>query len=118
MRPRRASGKARVYGNLEQRWFPDFEILTLAPVVVVFGSVGETAATIKDIRRKDLIYVAGIGVRLAQTKSISRLINKIDVSFSDSSLNKPNDCSDAEQKENLLCEKVQSNIVVSRGCRG
>ena len=75
------AGQARVYGNLEQRWFPDFEILTLAPVVVVFGSVGETAATIKDIRRKDLIYVAGIGVRLAQTKSISRLINKIDVSF-------------------------------------
>jgi hypothetical protein len=38
-------------------------------------------------------------------------------SLLDSSLNKPNDCSDAEQKENLLCEKVQSNIVVSRGCR-
>ena len=75
------AGQARVYGNLEQRWFPDVEILTLAPVVVAFGSVGETAATVKDIRRKDLIYVAGIGVRLAQTKSISRLINKIDVSF-------------------------------------
>ena len=75
------SGQARVYGNLEQRWFPDIEILTLAPVVVAFGSVGETAATIKDIRRKDLIYVLGLGVRLAQTKSISRLINKIDVSF-------------------------------------
>ena len=29
-------------------------------------------------------------------------------SLSDSSLNKPNDCSDAEQKEDLLCEKVQS----------
>ena len=75
------AGQARVYGNLEQRWFPDFEILTLAPVVVAFGSVGETAPTIKDIRRKDLIYVAGFGIRLAQTKSITRLINKIDVSF-------------------------------------
>jgi hypothetical protein len=75
------AGQARVYGNLEQRWFPDVEILTLAPVVVAFGSVGETASRIKDINRKDLIYVAGLGVRLAQTKSISRLINKIDVSF-------------------------------------
>lgn len=75
------AGQARVYGNLEQRWFPDFEILTLAPVVVAFGSVGETAPTIKDIRRKNLIYVAGFGIRLAQTKSITRLINKIDVSF-------------------------------------
>ena len=34
-----------------------------------------------DINRKDLIYVAGFGIRLAQTKSISRLVNKIDVSF-------------------------------------
>ena len=75
------AGQARVYGNLEQRWFPDFEILTLAPVVVVFGSVGETAARVMDIKRKDLIYVAGFGIRLAQTKSITRLINKIDVSF-------------------------------------
>ncbi len=75
------AGQARVYGNLEQRWFPDFEVLTLAPVVVAFGSVGETAASIKDIRRKDLIYVLGLGVRFAQTKSITRLINKIDVSF-------------------------------------
>jgi hypothetical protein len=75
------AGQARVYGNLEQRWFPNVEILTLAPVVVAFGSVGETAAHVMDIKRKDLIYVAGFGVRLAQTKSITRLINKIDVSF-------------------------------------
>ena len=75
------AGQTRVYGNLEQRWFPDVEILTLAPVVVAFGSVGETASRVMDINRKDLIYVAGLGVRLAQTKSISRLINKIDVSF-------------------------------------
>ena len=75
------SGQARVYGNLEQRWFPNVEVLTLAPVVVAFGSVGETAATIKDIKRKDLIYVLGLGVRFAQTKSITRLINKIDISI-------------------------------------
>ncbi len=75
------AGQARVYANLEQRWFPDIEILTLAPVVVAFGSVGETAARVMDINRKDLIYVLGCGVRLAQTKSITRLINKIDISF-------------------------------------
>ena len=75
------AGQARVYGNLEQRWFPDVEIATLMPVVVVFGSVGETAWQFSDINRKDLIYVAGFGLRLAQTKSISRLINKLDVSF-------------------------------------
>ena len=75
------AGQARVYGCLEQRWFPNFEILTLAPVLVGFGSVGETASKIMDINRKDLIYVLGFGIRLVQTKSITRLVNKIDVSF-------------------------------------
>ena len=34
-----------------------------------------------DINRKDLIYVLGFGARFIQTKSISRLVNKLDVSF-------------------------------------
>lgn len=75
------TGQARVYGSVEPRLFPNIEIATLMPVLVVFGSVGETAWNIKDINREDLIYVAGFGVRFAQTKSISRLINKLDVSF-------------------------------------
>ncbi len=75
------AGQARVYGSLEQRWFPDFEVATLMPVFVAFGSVGETAWDLDDINRKDLVYVVGFGARFAQTKSISRLINKLDVSF-------------------------------------
>lgn len=75
------TGQARVYGSIEQRYFPDFELATLMPVFVVFGSVGETAWEFKDLCRKDLIYVAGFGARFAQTKSISRLINKVDISF-------------------------------------
>lgn len=75
------AGQARVFGNLEQRYFADFEIATLMPVFVVFGDVGETAWDIKDINRKDLIYVLGFGARFVQTKSISHLVNKLDVSF-------------------------------------
>lgn len=75
------AGQARVYGNLEQRWFPDFEIFTLVPVFVAFGSVGETAWELEDINRDDLIYVVGFGARFVQTKSITRLVNKLDVSF-------------------------------------
>lgn len=75
------AGQARVFGNLEQRYFPDFELATMRPVFVVFGSVGETAWDLWDINRKDLIYLVGFGVRFAQTKSISRLINKFDVSI-------------------------------------
>ena len=73
------SGQARVYGKLEQRWFPDFEILTLMPVFVAYMGTGETAARIKDFNRKDLSYEVGFGIRLVQTKSISRLVNKIDL---------------------------------------
>ncbi|MCQ2060690.1 MAG: hypothetical protein MJY47_03780 [Fibrobacter sp.] len=75
------TGQARVYGSIEQRWFPNFEFATLVPVFVAFGSVGETAWELMDINRKDLIYVLGFGARFAQTKSISKLINKFDVSF-------------------------------------
>ena len=51
------------------------------PVLAVFGSVGETAWEFKDINRKDLVYLTGVGIRFAQTKSISRLINKFDVTI-------------------------------------
>lgn len=75
------TGQARVYGSLEQRYFADFEIATLVPVFVAFASVGETAWKLDDINRKDMIYVLGFGARFIQTKSISRLVNKLDVSF-------------------------------------
>ncbi|MCQ2055602.1 MAG: hypothetical protein MJY82_10005 [Fibrobacter sp.] len=75
------AGQARVYGSLEQRWFPNFEFATVMPVFVAFASVGETAWNLKDINRDDLIYVLGFGARFAVTKSIRRLIDKFDVSF-------------------------------------
>ena len=75
------AGQARVFANLEQRFFTDIEIATLMPVLVAFGSVGETAWEFKDINRKDLIYVVGIGARFVQTKSISHLVNKLDVTI-------------------------------------
>ena len=75
------AGQARVFANLEQRYFTDFEIATLMPVFAIFESVGETAWDLWDINRKDLVYLVGFGMRFAQTKSISRLVNKVDVSF-------------------------------------
>lgn len=75
------AGQARVFANLEQRYFTNFEIATLMPVFVVFQSIGETAWDFWDINRKDLVYLTGFGLRFAQTKSISRLVNKMDVSI-------------------------------------
>ena len=73
------AGQARVLASLEQRYFSNLEVATLMPVFVIFESVGETAWNFDDINRKDLIYVAGFGLRLVQTKSISHLVNKFDV---------------------------------------
>lgn len=75
------TGQARVFANLEQRYFADVEVATLMPVLVAFGSVGETAWDFDDINRKDLVYVLGFGARFVQTKSISRFVNKLDVTF-------------------------------------
>lgn len=75
------AGQARVFGTVEQRYFPNIEIATFMPVIAVFGSVGETAWDIKDINRKDLIYTLGVGFRFGQTKSISRLINNVDINI-------------------------------------
>lgn len=75
------AGQARVFGTIEQRYFPNIEIATFMPVVALFGSVGETAWDIKDINRKDLVYTVGVGFRFGQTKSISRLINKVDINL-------------------------------------
>lgn len=75
------AGQARVFANFEQRYFTDFELATLLPVFAVFESVGETAWDLWDINRKDLVYLVGFGIRFVQTKSISRLINKVDVSI-------------------------------------
>ena len=47
---------------------------------VGYASVGETAWRFSDIRRDDLVYVLGVGARFVQTKSITKLINKLDVS--------------------------------------
>ena len=55
------------------------EIFALVPVFVGYARVGETAWRFSDIRRDDLVYVLGVGARFVQTKSITKLINKLDV---------------------------------------
>lgn len=73
------TGQARVYGKLEQRYFPNIEVATLMPVLAAYGTVGETAWDFDKINRKDLVYCIGLGVRFVQTKSINKFVNKADV---------------------------------------
>lgn len=75
------TGQARFYGQLEERFFPHFEIGTVAPVFAVFFKAGETSASMHEFEPKDLTYVAGFGVRFVMTKSVSGLVNHINLSW-------------------------------------
>lgn len=75
------TGQARFYGQVEERFFPHFEIGTVSPVFAVFFKGGETASQIHLFEPGDLTYVAGVGVRFAMTKSVSGLVNHLDFSW-------------------------------------
>lgn len=75
------TGQARFFGQIEERFFPHFEIGTVAPVFAVFFKAGETAASIHQFEPDDLTYVVGFGLRLAMTKSVSGLVNHLNFSW-------------------------------------
>lgn len=75
------TGQARFYGQLEERFFPHFELGTVAPVFAVFFKAGETSASIHEFEPRDLTYIAGFGVRFVMTKSVSGLVNHINLSW-------------------------------------
>lgn len=75
------TGQARFYGQIEERFFPHFEIGTVAPVLAVFFKAGETTASIHEFEPRDMTYVAGFGFRFAMTKSVSGLVNHLNFSW-------------------------------------
>ncbi|MDR1760236.1 MAG: hypothetical protein LBR60_06895 [Fibrobacter sp.] len=75
------SGQARFLFGLEERFFPNIEIGTVVPVFVVFGRAGETQDKISHFEPRDLLYIAGVGVRLSMTKSVTGLVNHVSLSW-------------------------------------
>ena len=75
------TGQARFYGQIEERFFPHFEIGTVAPVFAAFFKAGETASEVRLFEPDELTYIAGFGVRFAMTKSVSGLVNHLDFSW-------------------------------------
>lgn len=75
------AGQARFYANLEQRFFPNFELGTVMPVFTAFVSAGETTDALHEFEPRDLQYLAGIGLRLGMTKSIMRTVNHVNLSW-------------------------------------
>ncbi len=75
------SGQARFLFGIEERFFPKFEIGTVVPVFVAFARAGQTQDKLSNFEPRDLLYIAGIGVRLSMTKSVTGLINHISLSW-------------------------------------
>jgi len=75
------TGQARFFGTVEERFFPHFELGTVVPVFAAFLRAGETANDVHLFEPRDLTYAVGFGVRFVMTKSVTGLVNHLDVSW-------------------------------------
>lgn len=75
------TGQARFFMQAEQRYFPNFEIGTVVPVFAVFARAGETKPEMHEFEPRDLTYAVGFGVRFVMTKSVTGLVNHLDISW-------------------------------------
>ena len=67
------------YSRLEQRWYPDVEVLTLLPVFAAFVNAGQTAPTWDKLLDRNLQWSAGISLRVGLSKSVEGVINHLNL---------------------------------------
>ena len=65
----------------EQRYFPDFEFLTQVPSFAVFLTAGQATDRLGEFEPRDLIYMAGIGLRGSSSKSVQGIVSHINLSW-------------------------------------
>ncbi|MDR1812582.1 MAG: hypothetical protein LBQ87_07130 [Candidatus Fibromonas sp.] len=65
----------------EQRYFPGFEILAQIPSFAVFLTAGQATERLRDFEPDDLTYMAGIGLRVSNSKSVQGVVNHINLSW-------------------------------------
>lgn len=75
------SGQARALLVVEQRLFPEFEVLTIVPALTTFLAAGNTWPTYRDFDPADLHYSLGFGIRAGRSKSPSKSVQHINVSW-------------------------------------
>ena len=73
--------RTRFLAQLEQRYFPHFEVFAAIPVFAVFLKAGNTFSSLYKIDLTDLNYSIGFGARLGLTRSVQGIINHLDFSF-------------------------------------
>jgi len=67
--------------KMEQRYFPKFEILTLIPSFAAFLTAGQATDSLHGFEPHDLLYMAGIGLRVSNSKTVQGVVNHINLSW-------------------------------------
>jgi hypothetical protein len=65
----------------EQRYFPKFEIFTLIPHFAVFLTAGQATENLHDFEPRDLLYMAGFGLRVSKSKFVQVVVNHLNFSW-------------------------------------
>jgi len=65
----------------EQRYFPSFELLTQIPSFAVFLTAGQATDRLRAFEPRDLVYMAGIGLRGSSSKSVQGVVSHINLSW-------------------------------------
>lgn len=75
------SGQARLLLIGEQRLFPEFEVLTMVPAFTLFLAAGNTFPTYREFDPADLHYSTGLGIKIGRSKSPTKSVQHISVSW-------------------------------------
>lgn len=75
------AGQASFLGEIEQRWFPAFEIGTLVPAFAAFLNGGNTFPTWDKFDPENLHYSVGVGLRIGLSKSTQKIVNHLNLSW-------------------------------------
>ncbi|GHV13892.1 hypothetical protein AGMMS49938_09130 [Fibrobacterales bacterium] len=67
--------------KVEQRYFPNFEILTQIPSFAIFATAGEATDRLRAFEPRNLQYEAGLGLRVSSSKSVQSKVVHLDISF-------------------------------------
>jgi len=73
----------------EQRYFPKVEIFSLIPSFAVFLTAGQATDSLSGFEPRDLLYMAGVGLRVSKSKFVEGVVNHVNLSWPlNSKLNK------------------------------
>ncbi|MFC1584139.1 hypothetical protein ACFL5V_01185 [Fibrobacterota bacterium] len=75
------AGQARLFMQLEQRYFPNLEFATGVPAFAAFLNAGDAFSSYRQFEWNSLHYSAGVGVRIGATRSVQKIVNHLNFSF-------------------------------------